>query len=35
MFLKNNKDVDKYKEIEENVKKYLDLFFKDLFDVNN
>ncbi|MCC0698594.1 hypothetical protein KGF42_03865 [Clostridioides sp. ZZV15-6383] len=34
-FLKNNKDADKYKEIEENAKKYLDLLLKDLPDANN
>ncbi|MCC0726382.1 hypothetical protein KGF51_08155 [Clostridioides sp. ZZV14-6045] len=33
-FLKNNKDADKYKEIEENAKKYLDLLLKDLPDAN-
>lgn len=34
-FLKNNKDADKYKEIAENAKKYLDLLLKDLPDANN
>ncbi|WP_421626026.1 TP901 family phage tail tape measure protein (plasmid) [Clostridioides difficile] len=33
-FLKNNKDADKYKEIAENAKKYLDLLLKDLPDAN-
>ncbi|MCC0731233.1 hypothetical protein [Clostridioides sp. ZZV14-6048] len=34
-FLKENKDADKYKEIEENAQKYLDLLLKDLPDANN
>lgn len=34
-FLKKNKDADKYKEIEENAQKYLDLLLKDLPDANN